>query len=523
MRKVNEMCRTSLTKKCLAGCCLTGAWMFCSMPLLAQVTLPKLFTDHMVLQRDAPVHVWGWAQPGENVTVSFREKSESATADAAGRWDAYLPPGSAGGPFTMEVHGANAIALRDILVGDVWVASGQSNMEMPVSGWEAGPASGGKAAPMKNSVEEIAAADHSEIRLLRLDKQQSFYPQDDVITAKGWQVCSPETVGFFSAAAYFFARDLYKAINVPMGVIQSTWGGTQGAAWISVQALTDDTNLAPLLGDFDARMRNRATDQRQIDMAKQQAEAARQAGQPAPSSRVRIFPESWRPGGLYNGMIAPLSPLRIKGFLWYQGESDWEVLGGRLYGRLLPALIADWRRAWKQGNLPFLYAQTSTSGSKPLGWPPVREGQRRALSVANTGMAVTTDIGDPENVHPANKQDVGLRLALIARAIVHGQPVEFSGPAYRETSRRGNGLRVWFDHAEGMTAKGGNLGSFEIAGADHQFVPATAEIQGTSVLVSSPQIADPVDVRYAWRSNPELTLYNAAGLPASPFTSEETY
>lgn len=508
--------------KTLARYGLAGIALALAFPLAAHVTLPKLFTDHMVLQRDEPVHVWGWALRGQKVTVSFRGETESATADAAGRWDVYLSPGSAGGPFDLEVHGTNEITLHDILVGDVWVASGQSNMEMPVSGFDAA-AAGGKAAPTKDSAKEIAAANHPQIRLLRLEKQHSAFPLDDVITAKGWQVCAPETVGPFAAVAYFFARDLQAATNVTIGVIQSTWGGTQGAGWVSMETLTSDPDQLPLLADCDARFRNRATETRQINMNKLMDEADRAAGRPVTSTRVRQFPESWRPAGLFNGMIAPLAPLRIKGFLWYQGESDWEVLNGRHYGKLLPALIADWRRTWKQGNLPFLFVQTASHGSAPFAWPPVREAQRRTLAVANTGMATTTDIGDEANVHPANKQDVGLRLSLIARALVYGQPVEFSGPAYRETSSRGNGLQVWFDHANGMTAKGGTLEGFEIAGADHQFVPATAEIRGDAVFVTSAQISKPVFVRYAWRSNPVLTLYNAAGLPASPFTSEQAY
>jgi len=506
--------------KCLTTLRVAGAMVLASLPLQAQVVLPKLFTDHMVLQRDAPVHVWGWARQGQTVTVGFRGKSESGTADSAGRWDVNLPPGPAGGPFTLQVRGpSNEIGLSDILVGDVWVASGQSNMEMPVAGWVAGEAGIGKAAPMNNSAREIAAANHPQIRLLKLEKQQSLYPMDDVLTAKGWQVCSPESAGPFAATAYFFARDLQPAIKVPVGVIQSTWGGTQGASWTSMQALTSEAGLLPLLANFDARFRDHATALRQADMEKLSGPAEQKPGKP----RVGKGPEWCRPGGLFNGMIAPLAPLRIKGFLWYQGESDSAVLDGRLYGRLLPALIADWRRAWQQENLPFLYVQIAGHQAVSRGWPAVREGMRRTLTVPNTGMAVAADIGDKLNVHPSNKQDVGLRLSLVARALVYGQQVGHSGPAYRKTTREGSRLRVSFDHAEGMTAKGGVLKGFEIAGADHHFVPATAEIQGDSIFVSNPQIPAPAYVRYAWLSYPEMTLYNAADLPASPFTSEESY
>lgn len=506
----------------LCGWCLAGAVALLAAPLGAQVTMPKIFTDHMMLQREAPVHVWGWAPHGQKVTANFRGETAGDTADVSGRWDVYFAPGSAGGPFTLEIEGGNQLKIQDILVGDIWVASGQSNMEMPVSGWDAGPA-GGKAAPMKDSAKEIAAANYPQIRLLHLNKQQSIYPMDDAVILRGWEACSPETVGHISAAAYFFARDVQAKTKVPMGIIHTTWGGTQGAAWVSTQALMADANLLPVLADYDARFLNRASELRQVEQEKIEAAVAKKEGKPAARSRVRMFPESWRPGGLYNGMIAPLTPLRIKGFLWYQGESDWEVLGGRSYGRLLTALIGDWRRAWAQGDLPFLYVQTASYGAPPLGWPPVREGQRRVLSVANTGMAVTTDIGETNNVHPANKQDVGARLALIALAKVYGQAVEYSGPAYRQTTRECNALRVWFDHAQGMKAKSGTVESFEVAGADHQFVAAKGEIRGDSVLVSSPQVSDPVYVRYAWRSDPVLSLYNSADLPASPFTSEDTY
>lgn len=489
----------------------------------AQITMPKVFGNHMVLQREEPVHVWGWASRGESVTVTFRGESETATPDAAGRWDAYLSPGAAGGPFKLVVKGTSEVAFDDILVGDVWVASGQSNMEMPVAGWDAKTA-GGRPAPMNDSAKEIAAADHPQIRLLRLEKQHSYYPMDDILTSKGWQVCSPETVGPFSASAYFFARDVQANIKVPIGVIQSTWGGTAGQGWTSLQTLTEDANLLPLFADYDARIRDQATKNRQIDLNRIEEDAARKAGKTASLPRVRTFPESWRPGGLYNGMIAPLTPFRIKGFLWYQGETDWEICNGRHYTRLLTALIGDWRRSWKQGDLPFIYAQASTASATPLGWPPVRECQRRALAVANTGMAVTADIGNEDmNVHPSNKQDVGRRLALIARANVYGEPIEYSGPAYRQTTKHGNTLRIWFDHAKGLKFKNAALDSFEIAGADHQFVPATAEIRGESIIVSSPKVASPIYVRYAWKTNPSMTLYNDAGLPASPFTSEEAF
>lgn len=499
---------------------LFGAVLWLASPLAAQVRLARVFTDHMVLQRDSPVHVWGWARKGQEVHATFRGESLRTEADASGRWDVFFSRGAAGGPFTLTVRGPNEIVLNDILAGDIWLASGQSNMEMPVAGWGA-QAAGGKAAPLRDSAEEIKAANHPRIRLFRVGKRQSEYPLDDIGAATGWEPCTPETVGAFSAAAYFFARDVQAAVDVPIGLIQATWGGTPGVAWTSMQALTTDANLLPLLADHEERIRDRASELRRMEQEK----LDEKSGLPPPAERRRRYSAAWQPATLFNGMIAPLTPLRIKGFLWYQGESDWVIRGGRLYGKLLPALIGDWRRAWQQGDIPFLFAQISAFAhiETPTAWPCVREGQRRALSVANTGMAVTADIGDADNVHPANKQDVGKRLSLIARGMVYGQAAGYSGPAYRETTRDGNRLRAWFDHAEGLRARDGKLDGFEVAGSDRVFVPAVAEIGDGYVSVGSAQVPAPVWVRYAWQANPTLTLFNAAGLPASPFTSEESY
>lgn len=489
---------------------------FSASVVRADVTLPKILSSHMVLQRDKPIHIWGWSDPNETVSVTFDGTSQSTTADNLGRWSLDLPPHPAGGPFQVTVAGANKVVLDDVLVGDVWFASGQSNMEMPLEGF---PGS----AEVKNGAQEISHASQPGIRLFLAERKASPFPLTDLGTKQSWTVCSPETAAKFSAVAYFFGREVSAKEHVPIGLIDSTWGGTPAEAWVSLEGLSSDASLMPVFaaraqlvaGQSDAGL-VKAAEEREDD-------AARNANKPLPKHNWRPDPQSWDPSWLFNAMVAPATGYAIRGVIWYQGESNSRLVLAPTYERLFPALIADWRKHWHEGNFPFLFVQISSFASSPSElWPVVREAQRRTLAVANTAMAVTIDVGDPNNVHPADKQTVGARLALAARALAYGENVEYAGPLFRQSSSDQNAIRVWFDHiGNGLVAKGAALEGFEIAGDDRHFVAADARIDGGSVIVSSPQQQKPKYVRYGWKNAPAVNLYNSAGLPASPFTSED--
>lgn len=475
----------------------------------AEVRLPAVFADHMVVQRDVPVHVWGHASPNEAVAVIFRGETGHAAADDLGRWSLYLHPGEAGGPFELQVQGTNKIAIQDVMVGDVWIASGQSNMEFPMEGWEHGG--------VNNTKEEIAAANFPAIRLLDIQVASSDFPADDVVVRHPWSQCSPASVRAFSAVGYFFARDVQQQEHIPIGVISASWGGTPAEAWTSLDALAADASLMPV---FARRARLMAElPSAVLRQEKQQAdyESAKAAGKQATPPGWRPDPASWKPGGIYNAMIAPLTPFPIKGAIWYQGESNAEHDAAPIYARLFQTMIQDWRSRWRQGDFPFLFVQIANWDAGDF-WPEVREAQRQSLVLTNTAMAVTIDIGDPVEIHPPDKQDVGLRLALAARAIAYGESIEYSGPLFRSVTVEGPALRVRFDHAQsGLAAKGGVLHGFAVAGADEKYVPAQARIEADTVVVSADSIKVPVYVRYGWAANPNCVLYNGAGLPASPF------
>jgi sialate O-acetylesterase len=479
----------------------------------AQVTLPRVLSSHMVVERNVPVHVWGMAAPGETVSVSFRSETRATVAGRLGRWSVYLKSGEAGGPFEMVVTGSGQsevpITLDDVLVGDVWVASGQSNMEFRM--YQAATAD-----------QDLPHAGNSRIRLMMVHQKASEYPLDDV-NSEGWTVSTPETAKDFSAVGWYFAREIEAREHVPVGVIDSTWGGTVAEAWTRVTALGEDAALAPVFAEWgkmtdaepDALLRDK-TEQRLRDEAKAQ-------GKPEPQFPWHPNLLSWGPGMLWNGMIAPLTPFPIRGVIWYQGESNSKLVRAPLYGRVFRTLIEDWRRAWGEGDFPFLYVQISNFKSSPEeDWATVREQQRRTLVLNDTGMAVTIDIGNPDNVHPTDKVDVGVRLALAARAISYGEDISHSGPMFLQATPEGSAIRVEFEHhTKGLVAKGGALTGFEVAGADGKFVAATATIDGNFVVATSPLVAEPLYVRYGWANSPECNLFNGVGLPASPFTSVE--
>ena len=485
------------------------ALLAASIAAHADVTLPKLLSSHMVLQRNMPIHIWGDAAPGEQITVDLHGATATTTADNLHRWSVYLPAQPAGGPFTLTIRAANTITLDDILIGDLWLASGQSNMEMPLAGFNT-------ATPVKDSAKEIAAATNPKIRLLQVKKDSSDYPLEDLKAVAGWSQCTPDTAKSFSAAAYFFGRALQQKENVPIGLIDSTWGGSPAEAWTSMDALGADPSLSSV---FAARARHMdiETTQQRIDAVNKQARADHKPTIPNPEYHPDQL--SWRPAGLYNAMIAPLTPLAIRGVIWYQGESNATLNRTADYTHLFAAMIQDWRAQWQQGNFPFLFAQIASYTASPHeSWGALRDAQRRTLYLANTGMAVILDVGEAHNIHPADKQTVGERLALQARSIAYGENITANGPLFQLAYPDHATMHIWFHNAEGLKSQG-PLQGFEIAGPDGNFLPATATIEGETVIATNPSIPNPKYVRYAWPNFPQANLYNAANLPTSTFTT----
>ncbi len=482
----------------------------------AEVSLPALISDHMLLQQEVPVRIWGWANPGEQVRVRFGGQNVLAVADSLGGWEAFLAPLEAGGPFQMVVSGENTITLTDVLVGEVWVASGQSNMVWSVE-------------RSRDAEAEVAQAEFPRIRLFKVALKVAEQPLEDV--EGSWQKCSSQSVADFSAVGYFFARHLYQKRRHPVAVIQTAWGGTPSESWTSRLRLASEANLAPVLENWERVLAEYPAKGREHQKALQQWErqvhTARQKGgeEPRKPRQPQGPGHPWTPGGLYNAMIAPITPYAIRGAIWYQGENNAHRAQGYLYRSLFPALIHDWREQWGLGAFPFLFVQLANFRKTPpqSQWPELREAQLMTLDLRNTAMAVTIDVGNPLDIHPINKQDVGERLALGARRVAYGENVVHSGPLYRQLSRERQHLRVWFDHVGGgLSVKDGpNLKGFVISGDDKQFVPAAAHVDGTTVVLSSPQVANPVAVRYAWEDSPICNLYNAEGLPASPFRSDD--
>ena len=505
--------------------------MKCSILLLAltlpfvasaEVRLPHMLSDHAVLQRERPMHVWGWATPAARVSVHFHNQTVATVTDDLGKWSLWLAPETAGGPYTLTVSGdGGEKTLTDLLVGDVWFASGQSNMEMPLEGFH--DAAGKPTAVVKDAEGEIAAANNSRLRLLRVEHKTADFPQNDI--ASGWTECTPETARHFSAVAYFFGREIAGREKVPVGLIDSTWGGTPADAWVSMDTLGTNADLLPAFASR-ARFASRLADaDATIAAEKREDAAALAAGKPAPSHTWHPYQSSWAPAELYNGMIAPFTPMSVKGFLWYQGETNSGHDRAPFYYTLFSSLIDDWRMHFAQGDLPFLYVQISSFNSPGEDWGRVRDAQRRTLAVANTAMAVTLDIGLADNVHPPDKQTVAQRLALPARALVYGERIPYASPLFREATRElqpdgSTAMRDWFDHADGLSFRGGPATGFEIAGPEGKFLPAQARVEGQTVVVSAPAVPAPVYVRYGWMSVMDSNLFNAEGLPASTFTSE---
>jgi sialate O-acetylesterase len=635
----------------------------------ADVRVPSVIGDNMVLQQGRKARVWGWAEPGERVTVSFRGEKATAAADARGRWEVFVGPHEAGGPFELTVAGRNTLTFRNVLVGEVWVCSGQSNMEWPLVNAQDG-------------AKESAAAVYPLIHLFTVTKKTSADPLDNV--EGRWVVTTPKEAAQFSAVGYFFGRELFQRLKVPVGLIHTSWGGTPAEAWTSRAVLAADPTLKPILERYDRQLTDLPRLQREYEAAqaewarKYMTEDAGNKGEPegfakpeydaASWKRMRLpqfwesagldvdgviwfrrevevpaawagkdltlklgaiddfdttyfdgervgstgadTPNAWtarreyrvpgslvragrntvavrvydRMGGggfgggemslapagaakaevlpldgewlykeeatqpsrridwgsqpqapgpanpysptvLYNAMLAPLFPYAIRGAIWYQGEAN----AGRAYQyrTLFPSMIRDWRAAWGEGDFPFYFVQLANWKARPADsidseWAELREAQTLTLRAPNTGMAVTIDIGNPDDIHPRNKLDVGLRLARWALADTYGMKIEKSGPLYDSYRVEGDRVRVSFTHAGGLkTRDGAAPAGFYVAGADRKFVPAEARVEKGSVVVWGKGVPAPVAVRYAWADNPAANLYNSDDLPASPFRTDD--
>jgi hypothetical protein len=503
---------TSSVERFLVFICAAAA-----LPALADVRLPAIFSDHAVLQQGAALPVWGWADPGEAVTVSLAGQTRTARAGADGAWRVTFDALRPGGPaLTLTAKGKNTVTVQDVLVGEVWLGSGQSNMAMTVN-------------RCNDYAGEQAAAKFPLIRMFTVAREVGTAPQAD---CKGsWVLCAPETVGMFSAAAYFMGRELHRELGVPVGLINSSWGGTPVEAWTSAEALAAVSALKPVTDKWAAltakpwdKENAMAGYEKQAAAWKENAKKAKEAGKTpprAPKKPVDPRLDPHHPANLYNAMIAPLVPYAIKGAIWYQGESNANDLTAALYGLQLGTKILDWRKRWGY-DFPYAWVQLPNYRSSDRNWPLVREGMLQTLKLPKTGMATTMDIGESGDIHPKNKQDVGRRLALWALGTVYGRKVaSVCGPLPAGHAVKGGEVVCSFRHADGgLVAKGGDLKGFALAGADQKWVAANARIAGDSVVVSHPDVKAPVAVRYAWASDPECNLFNGAGLPASPFRTD---
>jgi sialate O-acetylesterase len=440
--------------------------ILCAAVVHAAVKPNALISDGAVLQQGMPVPVWGSAADGEKVTVAFQDQTASAVAQD-GKWMVRLKPLTPGGPFTMTIAGENTLEFNDILVGEVWIASGQSNMAWPID-------------RSADADRVKAASTDPMLHLFTVPHADLPAPATDV--EGRWSEAGPDTIGGFSAVAYFFGRDLRKALNVPVGIINSSVGGTAAQQWTRRSFLESDPELAGAITS--------------------------------------------NTGGLYNGMIAPLIPYAFRGAIWYQGESN--AGAAYQYRTLFPGMIRNWREDWGEGDFPFLFVQLAPFQAidflpKESAWAELREAQLlTSLRVRRTGMAVITDVGDEADIHPIWKEPVGGRLALLALRIAYGKPVVDNGPLYKSMQVKGRYVTLSFDHVDGgLVAKGGDLTGFAVAGEDRAFVNARAKIQGDKVLVWSARVDHPVAVRFGWANCPVVNLFNQAGVPASPFRTDD--
>lgn len=512
----------SIVRLCSTRAMIAAALLTSAALAQAEVKVSQLFTPHMVLQRDLANPVWGSAAPGEAVTVTIADQKHSATAGADGKWRVKLSPLPVGGPLTLTIKGNNTITIDDVLVGEVWVCAGQSNMQWSVK--------------QANDPDlEIATANYAKIRLITVPQVGTQEPQDNF---KGeWTVCTPETVGDFSAVGFFFGRQLNQMLNVPIGLIDNSWGGSACEAWVNRSVLAADKQYAPLLArwadtekTFDLD-KSKAAFEKQLAEWKLRAAEAKQAGKPAPlppRGPNNPLAGNARPGNLYNGVLKPVLGYGIRGAIWYQGESN----AGRAYQyrHLFPLMIQSWRDEWGQGDFPFYWVQLAdylAEKDKPedSSWAELREAQTMTLSkLKHTGEAVIIDLGESNDIHPRNKQDVAKRLVRWALAKDYGVQVPYQSPTYKASEVKDGKIVLSFDHVgSGLKAHDyGTVRGFAIAGADKSFVWATATIlPNNQIEVSSPAVKQPVAVRYGWADNPVCNVRSRDGLPLTPFRTDD--
>ena len=505
--------------------CLVGiVCLFAVSTVRADIKLPSLFGDHMVLQQqagDGSVWFWGRSDWNENVEVRLGTASARAVGDIRGIWACRLsglPP--AGGPYEVTFTGKNTVTLHDVLVGEVWLCSGQSNMGFPVN-------------EARDHAAEVAAADLPQIRLFSVSHRFGALPVED---PKGeWRVCSPGTVGGFSAVGYFFGRQLHQDLRVPVGLIDSSWGGTPAEAWTPLDAMWDSPRLRPVVERYAQQVGWASTERlkvarydEELTRSKDPANAGKYEGKNAPADpRPAMHIDQNSAGTLYHGMITPLQPFSLRGVIWYQGESNAPNAGQ--YEELLTRMIQAWWQGFGRESFPFYIVQLANyQDRKPQpadsDWAQLREAQAKvARAVQPSGLAVAIDIGEAGDIHPKNKQEVGHRLALLAEARTYGQKVVDEGPVFAGMQVEGDKVRVSFrPTASALVSRTGEkLRGFAVAGEDRRFAWADAVIEGNEVVVHSNQVPAPVAVRYAWANNPEVSLYNEVGLPASPFRSDD--
>jgi len=482
---------------------LAGALLISTVSVRAELSLPEIFGDNMVLQQQMPVPVWGWAKPGAVVTVTFAGQTKSTQAAADGKWLVKLGKLKASfTPESLEVTGDGTRTFTNILVGEVWLGSGQSNMEKPI-----GKQGGQK--PTFNAEAELAAANYPNIRIFKIEKTLAATEQSTLPKNSGWQACSSNSLDgiSFSAAAYFFGREIHTNLNVPVGLVESSWGGTRIEPWTAPAGFKMIPSLAKLAKPVE------------------------------PATGTNKLANT-RPLAIYNAMIAPITGFAIRGALWYQGESN--CMGTNdddylTYATKMDALVSGWRQVWGEGAFPFYFVQIAPfkyygGKTKRVKSPETLAEfwelqSRSARQIKNTGMALTTDLVDNlDDIHPRNKSEVGHRLALLARAKTYGQRVESSGPVFKSVKFKGGKAIVKFDHVDGgglVSNNSGPLTWFTLAGADGKFVTANATIAGDTVELSAAEVADPKAVRFAWAETAQPNLFNAAGLPAEPFRSDK--
>ena len=479
----------------------------------ADVTLPAIISDNMLLQQQATVNIWGKADPKESVQIkpSWTSKTYTTIADSDGRWLIKINTPKASAEQSLIIEAKNTIQIKNILIGEVWLCSGQSNMDFPVAkfkGWRTG---------VLNEEDEMRDANYPEIRLFHV--AQKLSPEKELDDCEGqWIICNPENIKDFSAVAFIFGRELYKNLNTPIGLIQSTWGGTHAESWTKMSVMENDPVYSELVKDFYTSRDNYPADLKKYEeeFAKYEALKLNDNTIKAPKKPQGIN-HNKALSTLWNGMIYPLVPYTIKGTIWYQGESN--SIRYQDYTHVFTNMINSWRSEWKQGDFPFYFVQIAPHYKQP---PQIREAQLKTWqSVKKTGMVVITDGGDSTDIHPRNKELPGLRLAKWALANDYNKNITYSGPVYKSIKMKGNTAVLAFDYTDkGLSSQGTPLEGFVVAGSDHKFHPATAIIKGNTVEVSSAEVSTPTAVRYGWGQFFRVNLYNGAGLPATPFRTD---